>query len=249
MFEKKKIPKTLIFLIFLSFLIFVFDRLGWLNFAKSFLENNLVIPVGSKFRPPAEVALNVCLEKETEVIGLKAQVSNLKQELAAVKKLLGTPLPPDWRFLPAKVISGNEDEIIIGLGEKSGVEKGMMVVFENLFLGKVFSLSQNLSKVKFLSALDSKEAVKIVDQETLILTGKGLLGGLGEGKMEVKEILAQEEVKSGDLVTIPFWDFDLAVGQVSQVDYKKGEVFKTAKIYRPLTIRQLETVFLVVGRI
>jgi len=235
------------FLFFLSLLILVADLLGILNPIKGFLEEKLVIPVRSSFRPASQK--ESCQNFEAEILSLKTQVASLKEEIVSTRKLLGAPLPENWKFLPVKVIGGTEEEIIIEGGEREGIKKGMVAVFEGVFLGRVEKVSERVSKIKLLTNPDSKEIVKIIGKDSLILTGKGLLLGKGQGKMEIREILAEEEVGEGDLVVATVEGFDLPVGKISSVNYKKGEVFKNAIVDQQIKTRNLQTIFLLVGKI
>jgi len=262
----KKRNRWFYFFLGLSILILVLDHFGVLKPFKGFFEEKLVIPIRIKFtrslQPkslpsrqaglPAGKAglnpLNSCQEKDLEIANLKTQIANLKEENLSARRLLGAPLPSDWKFLPVRVIGWEKDEIIIDKGEKDGIVKGMGAVTEGNFLGKVENLSPKVAKIKLLSSPESKQVVKIIEKENLILIGKGLLLGKGEGKMEIKEILPEEEIKEGDLVVIPFESSDLPVGKVGTISYQKGDVFKTAQVKMEINVRVLETVFLIVEK-
>lgn len=252
--NRQKNSKTFIFFLILSLLILLADYFGLLKPLKGFFEEKLVIPIRLRFtsKPLSPISLNpseYCSNKDLEIAGLKTQIASLKEENTSLKKLLGAPLPPDLKYLPVKVIGGNEDEILIDKGEKDGVKKEMAAVAEGIFLGKVDELSQKIAKVKLLSSSESKEVVKIIGKESLNQVGKGLLIGKGEGKMEIRQILAEEEVLEGDLAVISSGGTDLPIGRVTSVTYKKGEVFKTCQVKREINIRTLGTVFLIVGKI
>jgi cell shape-determining protein MreC len=67
--------------------------------------------------------------------------------------------------------------------------------------------------------------------------------------MIIRQILAEEEVKAGDLVVVSTDSADLPIGVILSVAYDKGEVFKTAQVKGILDLRSLETVFLVTGKV
>jgi cell shape-determining protein MreC len=77
----------------------------------------------------------------------------------------------------------------------------------------------------------------------------GLLIGRGQGKMRIEQILAAETVAKADLVMTNLEGGDLLVGEVEEVITAKGEVFKTAQVKRLFNPEELETIFLVKGKI
>jgi len=250
--NRKKKSKTLIFFLILSLLILLADYFGLLKPIKSFFESKLVIPVRLRFtKPVSPVTLSPegsCSNKDLQIDTLKAQIAGLKEENLSSKKLLGAPLPPDWKFLPAKVIGVSEEEIIINKGEKEKVRKEMVLLAEGIYLGKIRDLSVETAKVELLTSPDSRAVVKILDRERLTLVGKGLLFGKGGSGMEIRQILVGEEVKEGDLVVAADApaSYSLLIGKVIGVNFKKGEVFKTALVKREIDVNKLETVFLVI---
>lgn len=252
---EKRANRSLAFFLFLCFAIFFFDRFGLLNPLKGIFEEKIIIPLRLKLinsSPEESLSpLDFCQQKDGEIASLKAQVATLKAENLASRKLLGAPLPADWRFSPAVVIGISQDEMIVDKGESAGIREGMIVLAEGFFLGKVEKVSEKIASVKLLSSVDSKSAVKIMDQETLSLVGKGLLVGKGEGKMEIRETLAEEEVKEGDLVMSLDGPeaANLPIGRITAVSFTKGEIFKTSQVKREIGVENLETVFLVTGKI
>lgn len=223
------------------------DYFGFLKPFKSFFESKLVIPVRISLKPVIET--QTCPESQAEILSLKTQIASLKEEIISTRRLLGAPLPSDWRFLPVKVIGGSEDEIIIDKGEVDGIKKDFAAISAGIYLGKVEKVSPKISKIRLPAGQDSKEVAKIVNKESLSLVGKGLLLGKGGGKMELREILAEEEVDQDDLVVVTVEGFDLPVGKISSVNYKKGDVFKTALVEQEIKARNLQTIFLITGKI
>jgi len=250
--EQKKRRKSFIFFLILSSLILLADYFRLLKPVKGFLEKKLVIPVREKLvakplSPTAANSTNSCQEKDLLIETLKAQVAGLKEENLAARKLLGAPLPPNWQFLPAKVISVGEEGMLIDQGGTEGVKDQMIVLAEGVYLGKVQGVSVEAAKVALLTSPDSRAVVKILAKDDLSLAGKGLLFGKGNNEMEVKEILAAEEIKEGDLVVAADTaaSSNLLIGKVTSVNYKKGDVFKTALVKREIDLNNLTEVFLV----
>lgn len=252
LYRQNRSRPFLIFLV-LSLVVLLADHFGFLRLVKGFLEEKLVASARLKFfqtvKPKVSPNVKVCQEKDSEIASLKAQIASLKQENLSARKLLGAPLPSDWQFSPARVISSNKDEIMISRGSEDKVKMGMIVIAEGIFLGTVESVSLKMAKVRLVSSPDSKAVAKIINKESLTLSGKGLLWGKGEGEMIIRQILAEEDVKTGDLVVVSTDSADLPIGVILSVAYDKGEVFKTAEAKGILDIRSLETVFLVTGKV
>jgi len=229
------------------------DRAGLLKPARGFLETKLVVPIRSRFfqarRPELPPDFKNCQDCQTEILSLKSQIASLKEENLSAKKLLGAPLPANWQFSLARVISFGEDEIMISGLDPEGFRVGAVVIAEGIYLGEIESLISKIGRVQLVSSPEAKTVVKIISKKDLTLAGKGLLQGRGEGKMIIREILAEEEVGEGDLVVVPTEAVDLPVGEIISVSYHKGDVFKTAEVKSALYPRSLETVFLIRGKI
>lgn len=239
--------KKFTILIVISLLLALGDYFKLLNSVKGFFEEKVVIPFKKRnFNPKPE---NNCFSYQAEILSLKTQIASLKEENSSARKLLGAPLPSDWKFLPVKVIDQNDDEIIIDGGKNLGIKENMVAIFEGVFVGRVKRVSQNISKILVVTSFDSREVVKIINKETLSLSGKGLLVGRGREKIEIKEILAEEGVEEGDLLVVTVEGFDLPIGRIKKVNYQKGEVFKTALGIWEINPRYLQTIFLFFGKI
>lgn len=255
--RKEKNKKIFLFLLASAVLIFIFDYFRVLSPVRGFGEKNLVIPVrtflsslflnspttGSK--PVSEV----CQDKDREILKLTEEIAVLKEENLASRKLLGAPLPANWQFLPARILGGRGEEIIIDKGSQQGVILEMPAIVEGIFLGRVSQVSQNLARINPVFSSDFRQVVKIISQETGLLAGKGLLSGRGKQKMLIEEILAENEIKEGDLTAVSLWEGDLTVGRINRINYQKGEVFKSAEVESELNLDKLQTIFLITGKI
>ena len=125
---KKEITFFLIFA-FLSLLLFVSDSRGWLSSTRAFLEQPVLVieeKLHSLKLSVSQLDLLVSREsQEKEIMTLQGQLRQLAveggqlttclEENEEMRRLLGAPLPPQWKFLPAKVV---------GLVEKMRIDKG-----------------------------------------------------------------------------------------------------------------------------
>lgn len=249
--NRGKNRRSFIFFLLLSLLVLASDYFGFLKPVKGFFEEKLVIPVKLRFfsqkLSSSQDFSDSCLNKDSEISSLKAKIAQLKEENLSARKLLGAPLPQDWKFIPTRVLDSLREEILIDKGQKEGIEKGMVALSEGVYLGKVTNVSEKIAKIQLLTFPEAKEVVKIIDNQNLVLVGKGLLVGKGGEKMEVREILAEEDVGEDDLVVASLESGDFPVGKIVSVSYQIGDIFKTAQVKREINIRYLETVFLVKG--
>lgn len=184
---------------------------------------------------------------ESEVAGLKVKVAALSEENSAQKKLLSAPLPKNWRFLAVQVIGLEGETLIINAGKKDGITEGLIALSENNYLGKVFSVSEEISRIKLPSFYDEKTVVFFVKGEEV--TGKGLLIGRGEGRMKGEQIYSSEAVEEGNLAAVDVMGGSLLAGKVISVTENKAESFKTVQIERLYNPENLRTFFLIMGKI
>jgi len=91
--------------------------------------------------------------------------------------------------------------------------------------------------------------VNIVSVKLDNILGKGLLIGRGQGKMKIEQILSTEGADVGNLVTTSVDNQDLLVGEIDNVFWNKGEVFKAAQVKLLYSSQELNTIFLIRGKI
>lgn len=226
---------------------------GVLRPFRSLAEKTLIIPLKQKiydWQRSFKKDLSGCeLKNVREIAELKLKIASLTEENQAQRRLLSAPLPKNWQFVAAKVIEVKDEMLMINLGKEDGVKKDMVAVWENNFLGRVVTVSDEASKVKLPSFLDEKLSVKLISSSSTVVLGRGLLVGRGLGQMKVEQILSSEAVTKGNLVTIGVDGEDLLVGEIEEIFEKKGEVFKTAQVGRLYNPEELNTIFLVRGKI
>lgn len=182
------------------------------------------------------------------------QLSLCLEENEKIKKLLGSPLPASWKFMEAKVL-GISERMRIDKGEKDGVREGMMVISENILVGKVVVVNENDSLVQLLSEPDLKIPVVVKQpssDKTKTVGGvqaRGLLSGQGGEKMLLDRVLQSEDIQKGDLVVTigeEGWLPDLLIGQIVDVVPKSAEVYQKARVSPLVDISQLRMVFIII---
>lgn len=182
------------------------------------------------------------------------QLSVCLEENEKIKKLLGSPLPAQWQFLEARVI-GIAEEMRIDRGQKDGVKEGMMVLSENILVGKVIKVNKNDALVQLLSDTNLKMPVlvkKSSPDKTKAVGGiqaRGLLFGQGSEKLLLDRVLQSEDIQKGDLVVTvgeEGWLPDLLIGQIIDVAPKTAEVYQKARVAPLVEVQKLRIVFVVV---
>ncbi len=182
------------------------------------------------------------------------QLSLCLEENEKLKKLLGLPLPASWKFMEAKVL-GISEKMRIDKGQKEGIKEGMMVISENVLVGKVIKVNENDSLVQLLS--DSKTKIPVVikkasSDKTKPVGGvqaRGLLLGQGIEKMLLDRVLQSEDIKKGDLVVTSGeedWLPDLLIGQIADITPKSAEVYQKARVSPLVNVSELRIVFIVI---
>jgi rod shape-determining protein MreC len=251
------------FLLLFSGFLFFLDKKGIIKKPKEFLEKPILgaeekiyglkiwseEQLGPIFRGKA-------LEKEVGRLQLELQrlafeqnqLSSCLEENERLRKLLGAPLPPKWKFLPAKVI-GSGEKIRIDKGEKDGVKKGMIVVSENILVGRVVEVSNGSSLLE--TPLTPKVSLPVVIKRAgeKGIQGRGILRSVGESLI-LGEVLQSEDIQKGDLVVSggdENWPADLLVGQIADVLPKSAEVYQKARVKPLLEYDKLRIIFVVIS--
>lgn len=182
------------------------------------------------------------------------QLSFCLEENEKIKRLLGSPLPAQWQFMETRVL-GLSEMMKIDRGQKDGIKEGMMVISENILVGKVQKVNENNALVQLLSDANTKIPVlvkKPSPDKTKAEGGvqaRGLLSGQGGEKLLLDRVLQAEDIQKGDLVITSGeegWLPDLLIGQIIDVAPKSAEVYQKARISPLVEIDKLRIVFVVV---
>jgi len=254
---KKTLCFFLLFFI-LALLLNFFDNFGSLSFVKGPAER---LTIGAKtafYQFKLSDAKNTKITEDNKKIEskedvLKAQVSALKGENAAMRRLLGTPLPPDWRFLSAQVIGSQSlEKIEIDKGRIEGVKVGMAVIFDNVLIGRVTRINEHFAEVMLPTASESRILAVTRPSETEGNTGtilaKGILMGQG-GRMNLERVTLKEKLETDDLVVSSGDEFmppNLLLGKLRKINKKEGDIYQKAEVEPSLNYADLETVFVVI---
>lgn len=259
-FERKNLAIFLL-LVFLSGFLFFLDKKGWIGPVRGVIERPILAAekkiydfklfTFQLFKP-----ISYWRSSEKEIMRLQgqlrqtavesSQLSTCLEENQKMRALLGAPLPPDWKFLPAKVI-GVSENLKIDKGKKDGVKEGMMVVSENILVGKVLSVGEFASRVQRIDDVRTKIPV-VVKPAGGGIQARGLLLGQ-EGGIILDRVLQSEDIQKGDLVVSSGeadWLPDLLIAQIEEVLPKSAEVYQKARLLPLVDYQKLKIVFVVV---
>lgn len=245
----------------LSLLLFFFDQKGWLVKVKGVFSYPLIWSeekVFDGYQGIKEGFSNLGdaqrEEQMTQLEGKLRQLAVDQNQLSAcleenerIKKLLGSPLPPSWHFLEARVI-GQEEQMKVDKGKEENVVEGMMVISENILLGRIVSVEENFSLVEKVNSPNVKIPVIVKKPGQASVQARGLLLGQYKDKLFLDRVLQGEQIQKGDLVITSGeenWLPDLLIGQIEEVLPKTAELYQTARVSPLVDYQQLRIVFVV----
>lgn len=235
--------KFLVFLL-LSLSLVIFDQLGIIRPVRGLIER-LILPIESRLYSPKPQTPNFELERKIAV--LEAEISTLKKENADIRRLLGAPLPSNWKFQPAKVVGSEDGVLIIDKGRRDNATLGQAAVFENVFVGKITSLGEYISRLETPKSQNLKIQVVVKNPTQEGITARGILSFAG-GKILIDRVLSGEQILEGDLVLTAGTEgvpADLLVGKILKIE-KSSSVFQKGEVEPLVSYPELENVFLVI---
>lgn len=237
-----------------ALVIFVLDFTPIFQPAKNFFAS-LFNPLLGRFRQKKQ---ELTLPREEQELRQKLAFcqsqllsqEQLEEENRRLRRLLQLPLPEDLGFIDAKVIGQEKDFFIIDRGEEAGVKKEQLVLADNFLVGEIFKVEKKRSQV--LRVDSSRLSVPV-----LIFANKG--GCLGQEGVEdscqkgkgilrgevIEEILREEKIESGDLVSLLGGPNGILLGEVVEVKESQDKVFKEAKIKREIPLTEMVYVFVI----
>jgi len=164
-----------------------------------------------------------------------------------LRHLLTMPLPTDLGFSDAKVIGSQGDYLIINKGERDGVKEKQLVLVDNYLVGRIEKVLEKQAKILRVDSVKFSTPVLIFrddpgcfSQNQLCQQGKGVTHGT-----KVEQILREESVVEGNLITLLDGPRGILVGQVAKVSESSDRVFLEAKFKSLVNFSKLTEVFLI----
>lgn len=261
---RKSLYKIFIVLIAIGLLFTVLERVGAMDLIKGPVQQvTIPIQIGlfqvrnniSNFSQTlAEVGnlRNKNLQLEEENALLKAENQKLKElskENQALREQIGASTKSEQGLLVAKTIGFSpivsKKLLIIDKGKLEGVEKGMVVVVKNIFIGIIYEISPHSSSIQLVSDPDTKIAA-ITNKNV-----RGIVSGQFGAEIELREVVQGESLNSGDLVlTVGSSDIPhgLVIGEIKDVKKVEKELFQRATIKPLIAQDKLSIIFILIDR-
>jgi len=244
-------------LVLLSLVFYAVDSLGWLLAFRGGVEA-ILVPVEKIVYSSSRIAVSPLefvrfartgtariadLERQVAQLSVDAaRIFELEKENEAMRKLLGASLPPQWKYIPAAVVSKGE-KLALGVGEMQGIKVGETVVWQDILLGTVVSVSNRQSSVRLL--LDPESRIPAYVPRS---GADGLVIGRFNSQIILTQVLQAGDLKQDDLLlTSGGSDLPrgLIIGKIGKIISDETDVYKEALVEPIVDLGSLDTVFVV----
>lgn len=180
---------------------------------------------------------------------LKSKIKELNEQNDFLKRQLDFEEQTNTETIIADVIGKNSDNfqniLIINKGNSQGVVEGSPAVVRDVIVGKVHQVSKYTSEILLINDSMSKLAVTVQNKDHSI----GILSGEYGLGMKIDLIPQTEEMAEGDYVITSGLEQTvrrgLLVGQIDNISYAEGELFKKAFVKSPLDFNKITMVSIV----
>lgn len=173
---------------------------------------------------------NATLKKRLAVISTEVMASrDIKNENDRLRRLLDLKLAwPEVELMGADIIAQDISlmykTVILDKGSKNGFHVDMPVIVPQGLVGRVISVSADTSQVLLITDVNS--AVPAVVESSRI---KGIIKGLGNGKLSFDYVRSDEEIKLGDRIItsglLEFFPKGLLIGTVRSIKRLEHKMF------------------------
>lgn len=253
--QRKKIIYTLIFLIFLSIVIFIFKNSPPIQFTQGVVQDVFMVPKSFFY----SIGKN---EKKESEADLKKQIRNLEQKIIgfeimksdnnALKSQFATSGETTQSMVAARIIGSQGDsskphQFIINVGSNKGIKKSMTVVFEKYLVGKIDEVTKNYSvvatpynpKFQVLAKLPDTNANGIVigRSDLMLFDGVIITDLLKNGGV----VVTKGEVDKNGVGVVP----DIIIGKISSISKRETAPFQSAQLSPLIIYNKLTTVFVI----
>lgn len=261
--REKKIKLIATLFIVLAVLILIFNRA--LFKLKNFLDRSF-LPVQSKIYESADKVKeiksaiysyknildeNEKLKKENMELKLIATINeSIKEENSRLTKLLEiketNKAVKNLKF--ARVIFRDANNInskfYVDLGEKNGIEKNMIVIYNDFLVGRVSEVFENYSMVTMIT--DSKARISVKSSNNLLGIAEGSDSGNAEMYFQPSTFEENLEIDE-EIITSGISDIypeGLRVGKIQEIDKSENNIFKSIKIKPEFESKDLKEVMI-----
>lgn len=249
-------------LIFLSVLIFILGRAGFLS-APAEIIGNAISPLQRIIISSSKEDSKIAAENKVLISKLVA-LQKYAAENSALRDQFETATPNSQSLLPAGVVSApsfvpgisTPEYLVIDRGEKDGVKVGSAVVVKDNLIGKVTQVAGSFSKVMLVSNPSISLSAKTISVKGEAGVGAlGVLKGDGGESLILNNVLLSDSLSVGDYVTTKGdleidntgYPPSLIVGKIASVEKKSSDLFQRAKVRSLIDFSRLTTVFVVLN--
>lgn len=167
------------------------------------------------------------------------------QRIAQMRERFAVPL------LPSEVVGHDVSpffrSVLLDRGRSQGVLSGMPVVSDDGLVGLVTATSAHASRTMLL--LDRQSAVDAIVQRS---RARGIVRGVGRGRLEFTLVVRGDDVEPGDVVVTSgvggVHPKGLRIGTVRSVQTEESRVLHTALLRSAVDFGRLEQVFVMLER-
>lgn len=185
---------------------------------------------------------------------LRARLADLEEaklQNDRVAALVGFAQKSDLVGVGASIIGRSPDSwdgsILIDRGTVDGVREGMPVLADGGLLGQVVEVSGRSARVRLIT--DQRSGVASLVQRTRAV---GVVRGSIEGALSLDFVGAKQMPKVGDVVITSgmggVYPKGIVVGDVTEVDAERGELFPRVKVVSRVALDKVEEVLVLTGR-
>jgi rod shape-determining protein MreC len=178
-----------------------------------------------------------------------AELEEIRKENQALKKIIDLKINSDFKISMGLIIAKDilNQSILINLGSKDGVEKGMTVITEDkVLVGIIEETFKEFSRIKTINEKDFIFDAKI--QRTDVM---GLVAGSGRSS-NITLIPKESDIKEKDiLVTVSFggvFPEGIFIGSIKNIKESELTSFKEAEIIPFFNIKRTEKVFVILNK-
>lgn len=250
----------LFILLVLGIVIILFDALGYLNSFKGSL-NNAITPI-EYFFSQANRQISSTFESFSSISNLRVENDLLKKKIAKLeseevivddimneneilRKQLSYKNDENVEYIMARVVSTNhmsdKSFLKIDKGNKDGLEKGDIVVYENNYVGLLYEVFDYTSVVILL---DSTKSVILCKTEGN--KAEGIVKGTKDGLLFTEVSVTDKIEVNEKIIYYPeSISFPLVVGYIEEIFDSPSAPKQTARIETYVPLLNLSHVFIV----
>lgn len=185
------------------------------------------------------------------------KLKSLEEDVLSLRSQLRQTVYPARKLIPAQVIGINKEplqkdssyatEIVINIGKRQDIKKGMAVIINNVLIGTIDRVSNERSVVLLITGENISFPVR-----ALHTNASGVIRN-EKDQMIMQEVLLSEKLEISDTIVTQAgmredgtgYPPDLLIGKITSVDKKPSALFQSARITPFIKMDDLSVVFVI----